>query len=194
MTLAGLGSASLGLLGVGTLLLVVAARPGRAVLAAFGLAACSIAFITWLSTLSLPAPEPFALPAAVLVLAAGVLWMRRSPVIGSWAGYGPGLAIGLAPSLGAAWADHGLTRTVVLCLVSAALALAGARARLQAPLVLGVIVEMLAAARELVLVASGLNGWVYVAVLGLLLLGAGATYEARIRDLRRLGAALRRLR
>jgi hypothetical protein len=82
----------------------------------------------------------------------------------------------------------------VLCLASTGLALAGARARLQAPLVLGVTVAVLAAARELAPVASRLNGWIYVAALGLLLLGAGATYEARIRDLRRLGAALRRLR
>jgi hypothetical protein len=194
MTLDGPGSASLGLLGVGTLLLVMATRPAREVLAAFGLAACSIAFLTWLGTPGLPAPEPFALSAAALVLAAGALRMRWSPAIGSWAGYGPGLAIGLAPSLVAAWADHGLTRALVLCLAGTGLALAGARARMQAPLVLGVTVAVLAAARELAPVASRLNGWIYVALLGLLLLGAGATYEARIRDLRRLGAALRRLR
>jgi len=76
-------------------------------------------------------------------------------------------------------------------------ALAGVRSRLQAPLLLGVAVAVLAAGREIApwldRLAGMLPGWVPIAAIGMILLGAGATYEARLRDLRRLRAALSRL-
>jgi len=75
--------------------------------------------------------------------------------------------------------------------------LAGVRSRLQAPLLLGAAVAVLGAGREiapwLTRLAGMLPGWVPIAVIGMILLGTGATYEARLRDLRRLRAALRRL-
>jgi hypothetical protein len=123
--------------------------------------------------------------------------MRSSPGSGSWARYGPGLAVALLPSLAAAWQGNGWIRPAVLCGAAAVVSLAGVRSRLQAPLLLGAAVAVMAAAREiapgLARLAGTLPAWVPIAVIGIILLAAGATYEARLRDLRRLRAAVSRL-
>jgi hypothetical protein len=63
---------------------------------------------------------------------------RRGPrPPGSWLAYGPGLALALLPSLVLAVDGHGLARPLLLSGGALAVLLAGARARLQAPLVLG---------------------------------------------------------
>jgi hypothetical protein len=101
------------------------------------------------------------------------------------------------PSLVAAWPDQGWLRPLLLGLVAVVVLLAGLRARLQSPLVIGGVVAVLAAGRELaapaVRLAGVLPGWVPFAVIGAGLLATGATYEARMRDLARLRAALGRL-
>jgi hypothetical protein len=135
---------------------------------------------------------------AAVAIALGWQRMRRSPSTGSWAAYGPGIAIALLPSLVAAWQGHGWIRPMLLCLAAAVVTLAGVRSRLQAPLLLGAAVAVTGAGRELAPAlarwAGMLPGWVPIAVIGMVLLAAGATYEARLRNLRRLRAALGRLR
>jgi hypothetical protein len=135
---------------------------------------------------------------AAAAIAFGWQRMRRSPGTGSWAAYGPGLAIALLPSLVVAWQGQGWIRPMLLCLAAAAVTLAGVRSRLAAPLLLGTAVAVTGAGRELApaltRLAGMLPGWVPIAVIGIALLAAGATYEARLRDLRRLRAALSRLR
>ncbi|MFG2619672.1 SCO7613 C-terminal domain-containing membrane protein [Streptomyces sp. NPDC048507] len=144
------------------------------------------------------APEAYALPVSALALAVGLLRRRRDPGASSWAAYGPGLAAGLLPALGAAWADSGWPRPLLLGLVSLALTLAGARHRLRAPLLLGGATLAAVALHELapyvVQVAGVLPRWLPPAVAGLLLLAVGSTYEKRLRDARRLREALGRLR
>lgn len=75
--------------------------------------------------------------------------------------------------------------------------LAGAKLRLQAPLLLGIAVAALDAGRQLApevrTLTQALPGWVPIALLGAILLWAGATYEARLRNLTRLRRALRDL-
>ena len=85
----------------------------------------------------------------------------------------------------------------MLGLAAAAVTLAGGRARLGAPLLLGAGVAVLDAGHELapsvVQLAGMMPRWVPIALIGVVLLAAGATYEARLRDLGRLRAALARL-
>jgi hypothetical protein len=92
------------------------------------------------------------------------------------------------------WLAAGWIRPVALAGVAAAVAIAGGRARMQAPLLAGATVAVLAATRELVPVAMRvigvLPGWVPVAVIGAVLLWAGATYEARLRNLRAIRSSL----
>ena len=171
------------------LCLVTATRPGRRVVMLPGLLLAFAALLTWLASPARPAPEPWTLPAAALILCAGWLTSRRN--LRSWQAFGPGLAIALVPSLSAAWLGHGALRPLLLGLAAMAIAIGGARARLQALLVLGALTAILDGGRELAPVAARMLGalpnWVPVAAIGAVLIWAGATYEARLRDLRRIG-------
>ncbi|MFE3327189.1 SCO7613 C-terminal domain-containing membrane protein [Streptomyces sp. NPDC059176] len=144
------------------------------------------------------APEAYTIPVTVPALAVGVLRRRRDPGASSWTAYGPGLATTLLPGLVAAWGDVSWPRPLALGLAALALTLTGARRRLQAPLLLGGLVLALDALHELapyvVQAVGALPRWLPPALAGLLLLAAGATYEQRLSDARRVRRALNRMR
>lgn len=144
------------------------------------------------------APEAYTLPVTVPALAVGVLRRRRDPAASSWTAYGPGLSVTLVPSLVAAWGDPGWARPLLLGLAALAVTLAGARTRLQAPLLLGGGVLALLGLHELapyvVQVVGALPRWLVPAAAGALLLAVGATYERRLRDARRVREAFGRMR
>ncbi|MFE7187044.1 SCO7613 C-terminal domain-containing membrane protein [Streptomyces erythrochromogenes] len=175
-----------------------AVRPERRVL---GWAAGAL-FVaaTWvrLAEAGVTAPEAYTLPVTAPALAVGFLRRRRDAQASSWTAYGPGLAATLVPSLLAAWGDAGWVRPLVLGAAALAVTLVGAHRRLQAPLLLGGAVLAAVAVHELapyvVQVAGALPRWVPPALAGVLLLAVGATYEKRLRDARRLRAAIGRLR
>jgi hypothetical protein len=104
--------------------------------------------------------------------------------------YGPPLALTLLPSLVMAWNDEALARPLLLGLAAFATTLAGAWHRLQAPLLLGGAVLVLNAAHELSPALADLVGdgprWLPIALTRMALLFTGATYEHRMRDLRRV--------
>ncbi|MFF9818491.1 SCO7613 C-terminal domain-containing membrane protein [Streptomyces sp. NPDC014006] len=143
------------------------------------------------------APEAYTLPVSVPALAVGFLRRRRDPQASSWAAHGPGLAVTLVPSLAAAWTDAHATRPWLLGAAALLVTLLGARHRLRAPLLLGGGVLVLDALHELapylVQVADALPRWVPPALAGALLLAVGATYERRLRDVRRVREVLGRM-
>ncbi|MEV6420292.1 hypothetical protein [Streptomyces sp. NPDC051662] len=155
---------------------------------------------TWvrLASSGVSAPEAYTLPVTVPALAVGLLRRRRDPAASSWTAYGPGLAATLLPSLLAAWGDPDWPRPLSLGLAALAATLAGARLRLQAPLVLGGAALALDALHELAPYVAQMVGllprWLPPALAGLLLLAVGATYEQRLRDARRLRGTLGRMR
>ena len=53
----------------------------------------------WLAVANVSVLEAYTLPAAAVMLGAGVLRRRADHEVGSWAAYGPGLALALGPSL-----------------------------------------------------------------------------------------------
>jgi hypothetical protein len=132
-------------------------------------------------------PEAYTMPAAVIVLVLGWRRSARDRQVSSWLAYGPGLALLLLPSLAVTWPNPGWIRPLLLGLTATSLALAGARWRKQAPLLAGIVVAVLDAGRELVpavlALVHGLPGWIPIAVLGTVMLWAGATYEARLHNL-----------
>jgi hypothetical protein len=197
LTLGRPGTASAGLTVAGLLCLGAAARRDRRPLFWAGLALLSGALWAWLAAAGVHAPEPYAAPAAAVALGFGWHRSRHGARAASWVTYGPGLGLLLVPSLMAAWPDQGWLRPLLLGLLAAAVMLAGGRARLQAPLLIGGTVAVLDAGRQLagpaVRLAGVLPGWVPFAVTGAILLTTGATYEARVRDLGRIRAALSRL-
>lgn len=154
---------------------------------------------TWvrLAAWSVDTPEAYTLPVTVPALAIGALRRRRAPETSSWTAYGPGLAATLLPSLIAAWSDAHWQRPLLLGTAALLITLAGARHRLQAPLVLGGTVLALDALHELapfiVQVVDALPRWLPPALAGLLLLAVGATYEQRLRDARRVRDVLGRM-
>ncbi|MGI5448780.1 SCO7613 C-terminal domain-containing membrane protein [Streptomyces sp. CA-243310] len=154
---------------------------------------------TWvrLSASGVAWPEAYTLPVTLPALVVGFVRRRRDPAASSWTAYGPGLAATLLPALIAAWGDPHWQRPLLLGLASLALTLLGAHRRLRAPLLLGGATLAAVALHELapyvVQAVGALPRWLPPALAGLLLLAVGATYEARLRDARRLRAAFGRL-
>ncbi|MGW7088017.1 SCO7613 C-terminal domain-containing membrane protein [Streptomyces sp. NPDC054871] len=154
---------------------------------------------TWvrLAAWDVETPEAYTLPVTVPALLIGALRRRRAPETSSWTAYGPSLAATLLPSLVAAWSDAHWQRPLLLGTAALLITLAGARHRLQAPLVLGGTALALDALHELapyiVQVVDALPRWLPPALAGLLLLAIGATYEQRLRDARRVRDVLGRM-
>jgi hypothetical protein len=183
-----------GVLAAGT-----AVREERRPVAGHLAAVCFVA-ATWvrLAASDVTSPEAYTLPVTAAALTLGVLRRRKDPQASSWTAYGPGLAATLVPSLVVAWGDEHWLRPLLLGLAALAVTLAGARLKLQALLVLGGAVLALDALHELApyvaQVVGALPRWLPPALVGLLLLRVGATYEQRLRDARRLRESLGRMR
>jgi hypothetical protein len=142
--------------------------------------------------------EPYIVPAAAILLAAGRIRRRADSEVTSWSAYGPGLILGLTPTLIQALADPGLIRPALVGVAALAVVAAGIRERLQAPLAVGGGVLALDAIAQLspalAAVYDAVPRWTLIAVAGVLLLAVGATYERRIRDLRVLSRKFGALR
>lgn len=142
-------------------------------------------------------PEAYTLPPALVALVAG--WRIRSakPALPSWPAYCPGLALLLFPSLPLAVSDDGAVRPALVGAAALTALLCGARFRLQAPLLLGAAALAVIGVAQLsapVLAAyHALPRWGVLAGAGLLLIAVGASYERSLRDLTRLGRAVRAL-
>ncbi len=153
----------------------------------------------WLAWLGARTPEYYTLPAAGLALAFGLAALRRTPGVSSWVALGPALAVGALPSaVLTAGADTLGPRALLLGIAALAVTLAGAATRRQAPFLIGTVTVLVVAGRALAQVwpvlADAVPAWVPLALGGVLLVAAGATYEQRRRDLRRLGQAVGRMR
>ncbi|MFF0307151.1 SCO7613 C-terminal domain-containing membrane protein [Streptosporangium sp. NPDC004379] len=141
--------------------------------------------------------EAYTVPFALVLVIFG-RWRARGARTSSWSAYGAGLATGLLPSAFAVLQGGGWVRPLLLGLVSMAVLLAGARWRLQAPALLGGLTLAVVVLHELApwiaLAVVAVPRWVPMAAGGSLLVALGATYEARLRDVRRLRAAVGRMR
>ncbi|MET9802090.1 hypothetical protein [Streptomyces sp. NPDC006368] len=183
----------------GVVAAATAVRPERRPVAGYAAAALFVA-ATWvrLAASGVAVPEAYTLPVTVPALVVGVVRGRRDPEVSSWTAYGPGLGATLVPSLAAAWGDQDWPRPLLLGAAALAVTVAGARLRLQAPLVLGGAALGLVGLHELapyvVQVVGVLPRWLPPALAGLLLLALGATYEQRLRDARRLRDSVGRMR
>ncbi len=142
--------------------------------------------------------EALSVPAGAFVVAVGLVRMSRLPALGSWPWLGPGLAVALLPSLVLAIGAESVPRTVALALAAAAVVVLGVARSWQAPVLVGagvlVVHALVQLAPWLAAAYDVVPRWATLALVGALLLGVGARYEARVRDavsLRRRVAALR---
>ena len=195
----GLPALALVLALAGVLAGAVALRADRRPAAGYVGAALMVA-ATWvrLSASDITMPEAYTLPVTLAALSVGLIRRRRDPASSSWTAYGPGLLATLLPSLIAAWTDPAWLRPLLLGLGALAVTLYGARYRLRAPLILGGAALVLDGLHELapfvVQAVGALPRWLPLALAGALLLAVGATYEQRLRDVRRVRDLLGRLR
>ncbi|MGW3343544.1 SCO7613 C-terminal domain-containing membrane protein [Nonomuraea rubra] len=182
----------------GVLALGAALRRDRRLAVWPGLGLLQVALWLRLALSGVTAPEAYTVPLTAGALVAAWLARRRDPGISSWTGYGAALALTFLPSVYAAWNDPGLARPLLLGVAAFAATLAGAWARLQAPLILGGTVLVVTAAHEFAPALAELMGqgprWLPIAVAGAFLLFTGATYEHRLRDLRRIRRLIVRMR
>ncbi|WP_425465652.1 SCO7613 C-terminal domain-containing membrane protein, partial [Nonomuraea turkmeniaca] len=198
MTMRDAGLLSLALACTGVLGLAVALRPDRRPVAWGGLVLLQFALWIQLAISDVTAPEAYTAPLSAAGLVAAWLARRRDPGTSSWLGYGTALALTFLPSAYAAWNDVGLTRPLLLGAAAFAATMAGAWARLQAPLILGGAVLVVTAAHEFAPALAALMGegprWLPIALAGAFLLFTGATYEHRLRDLRKIRRFIVRMR
>ncbi|CAA9255720.1 MAG: hypothetical protein AVDCRST_MAG41-2164, partial [uncultured Corynebacteriales bacterium] len=187
---AGDGRAAAGLTVLGAILAAAALRRDRRPLGWAAAACVQLAGWILLAEQQVSAPEAYTVPLSVGLGLLGWLRRRPDPTLGSWAAYAPALAITAAPSLAAA--QDGL-RPLLLGAAALAVLLAGARARLQAPLALGAGTLALLALDQLgpafAELTAVLPTWLPPAVAGALLLVLGSTYEKRVAQLRRARTA-----
>ena len=141
--------------------------------------------------------EAYTLPFCAVAVVAGVIELHYRDDLSSWVAYGPALAAGFAPSLLLAVVGEGeLWRRIALFIAGVAVLAIGAAYQRRAPTVIGAAVAIIVALHELVLLAmnSSVAGYFVFALGGLLLLGLGATFERRRRDIVRLRTTLRQMR
>lgn len=155
-----------------------------------------LATATWvqLADLGVRAPEPYTLPSALVLLLIGWWRLRRDPSASTFATLGPGLGLALVPSLVWVIADPLTVRALLLGLACLLLVLAGAQARLAAPLVLGAAAAVVLLIVELAPYSQAVPRWALIGTAGVLLVGLGVTWEARVRQARALTAYVERLR
>jgi hypothetical protein len=151
---------------------------------------------TWvrLWDLGVTAPEAYTLPTALVLLAVGVHRLDGDPDADTTSTLLPGLVLATVPSLVWALTDPLSTRAALLGAACLALVLAGAALRWSAPVAVGSLVGLVLVLRELAPYAALWPQWALIGTAGSLLLAAGVTWEARVRDLRRTAAYLERLR
>jgi hypothetical protein len=176
-----------------------ACRPGERVAVRHGyvVAAAATELAGWwvlIADAEVAVREAYTLPAAAVALLAGWLALRRRPELTSWVTYGPALAAAMLPTLASVLVDEGQpVRRLVLGAGAVVVVVAGAYARLQAPVVVGGAVLAAVAVHEVALVWDLLPRWIPLALAGLLLVGLAMTLERRRRDLARVRAAITRM-
>ncbi|WP_344970497.1 SCO7613 C-terminal domain-containing membrane protein [Salinactinospora qingdaonensis] len=186
---------SLALACLGAIALAGAARQGRWWFGVVGATLLLAALWLFLGWVGVAAPEPYTALPALAALAVGREWRRRRTGTSTWLAYGPGLGLLLVPGLVVGYAVPAEPwRVAALGAVALTVTLCGARWRLQAPLLIGGVVLVLATGKAvgppLWEIVVALPNWIPVGAAGVALLLVGARYERRLRDLRRLGRVL----
>ncbi|VXB98965.1 SCO7613 C-terminal domain-containing membrane protein [Nocardioides sp. AX2bis] len=156
-----------------------------------------LAAATWvrLADLGVSAPEAYTLPTALVLVAVGVVRLRRDPAAATRTTLLPGLVLATLPSLLVVLAEDPVSpRAAALGLGCLVLLLAGARLRWSAPVVVGGAAGAVLVLAELAPYAAVVPQWLLLAAAGALLTAVGVTWEDRSADARRAARYLVRLR
>ena len=141
-----------------------------------------VAYVLRLAASDVEVVEAYTLPFAVFLLAAGLWAMRDEDGPGSVRALLPGVALALLPSLPEALDEPTSLRALLLGLGAAAALAVGTWRRWQVPFVGGALVLALLVLVNVGPPALALPRWVLIASAGAVLLGAGITWDDRVRD------------
>ncbi len=155
-----------------------------------------LAAATWvrLYDIGVQAPEAYTLPTAAALILVGVHRLSRDFDADTTTTLLPGLGLATVPSLLWALVDPVSPRAALLGGACLLLLVGGAALRWSAPVVVGGLVGGALLLRELAPYAVETPQWVIIGAAGTVLIGAGITWEARLRDLRQAAGYLGRLR
>ena len=184
---------SVGLLVVTMGFAVEALRQSRRA-AAWG-AALGALVLVWqrLAMAGVTTAEAYTLPAAAFLAVIAVWRDRHSPDESSWTTWGPALVVALGPSVLLAIRDPGVLRPVSTVIAAAVVTLLGARWQRRAPVMIGAAALVALGVQQLAPIVRQLPRWITFAVVGMLLLLVGASYERRRAQLAGLRTHYRRL-
>lgn len=149
---------------------------------------------TLMAALDVTVFEAFTAPPAAILFAIGLWRLERRPQTGSWSTLALPIIGGIGPSLLLALGDGDVARRVGVGAAAIAVIVAGLQRRWQAPLLLGSIALAVVTINELTLLWHLIPVWIPPAIGGAILIGAGATFEKRRRDLARIRAGLKSMR
>lgn len=169
-------AAYLTLTAAGAAVVAILERSRRVAALASGLSLAALWTRLWDSDVDIP--EAYTLPTALVVLAFGVWVFRRDPEARSLPTLGPGIALGLAPSLLLALGEPISVRALLVGFAALALVALGAVRRWQAPLLAGAGAGAVLVTVELFPYQSAIPRFVLFSAIGLVLLVAGIRWEA----------------
>ncbi len=149
---------------------------------------------TWvrLADLDVTTVEAYTVPLAVGLVGFGLYRMYRDDV-DTLSALGPGLGLGLVPSLLQAMVDPVSPRALLLGVACVVLVVAGSSLRWSAPLLIGALTGILLVLREAAY-AEVLTQWAFIGLVGALLTVIGVTWERRLQELRLAAGYVRGLR
>jgi hypothetical protein len=168
--------------------------PRRRTYIPVGSALLGIAYVLRLADAGVDVVEAYTAPFAVVLLAAGLWAMRKSPSLGTSRALSAGTTLALLPSLPQALDEPTSVRSLVLGLVAAVFLFAGTRLRWKVPFVGGAAVLLLVVLANVGPWAFAVPRWSLIAVLGGLAIAVGATWESRVRDGRAAVGYISRMR
>ncbi|MGJ9423379.1 SCO7613 C-terminal domain-containing membrane protein [Aeromicrobium sp. CF3.5] len=159
-----------------------------------GIAAFVVAYVLLIVDSGFGFVEAYTLPLAAIALGGGVLLLRRTPSTSSWVALGPGLVLGLLPSLPQALADPTGLRALLLGLAATVTLAVGARLGRQAPFLLGVGVAALVLVFNIGPYANAAPRVLIISIVSAMFIGLGVTWEDRVRDGRKVMAFVKEMR
>jgi len=147
-----------------------------------GSALLGVGYVLRLAASDVDVVEAYTLPFAAFLLAVGLWAMREEDGPGSVRALLPGVALALLPSLPEALDEPTGLRALLLGLGAAVALAIGTWRRWQVPFVAGALVLALLVLVNVGPPALALPRWVLIASAGAVLLGAGITWDDRVRD------------
>ncbi|GAA3534344.1 hypothetical protein GCM10022234_34010 [Aeromicrobium panaciterrae] len=156
--------------------------PDRPHLRWVGFAALGLAYVLRLVASDVETVEAYTLPFGIVLIGAGLWWMRGRPEVSSVRALGSGLLLTLLPSLPAALDEPTSLRALLLGIGAFVAVGGGVAKRWNAPFVAGAAILLLLAIANVGPLALGLPRWVLIASAGAIFIGAGVTWENRVRD------------